>query len=59
MAVSSPIKYGKETIKESSRKEKEMKIGPVVKQIDGSVVSWKPEQIALRTAPFSNLPESR
>lgn len=29
---------------------------PSVKQIAGSVVSSKPEQMAFRTAPLSNLP---
>ena len=32
---------------------------PSVKQIEGSVVSWKPEQMALRTAPLSNFPDFR
>lgn len=32
---------------------------PSLKQTVGSVVSWKPAQMALRTAPLSNLPEIR
>ena len=39
------------------RKE-EMEKGPGVKQIDGSVVSWKPEQIALSTAALDSLPKN-
>jgi len=31
---------------------------PGVKQIDGSVVCWKPAHIALRTAGLDNLPKS-
>lgn len=34
-----------------------VKYRPGVKQIDGSVVSRKPAQIALRTAGFDNLPK--
>jgi len=42
----------------TGRKEEMPKKGPGVKQIDGSVVSWKPEQIALSTAAFDSLPKS-
>lgn len=38
--------------------KKKCKKGPGVKQIDGSVVSWKPEHIALSTAAFDSLPKS-
>lgn len=36
----------------------EGKKGPGVKQTDGSVVSRKPAQIALRTAGLDSLPKS-
>jgi len=40
------------------RKRRNAKKEPGVKQIDGSVVSWKPEHIALSTAAFDSLPKS-